>query len=237
MKNNKGYSLVEIITVVTIISILSAVLVPTLLHHIEKSRAGRDLSAMSEVANAVRLSISNQDIYDELTDVSTTNNISCYIDEDNENKYEKIITKKDPNGVVEQYTYGDYARQADEKAYYVAGKMRGVTITFVVNDQSHEDPYVVDISKAIINKYTDDPRPITDYTWLCSNIKQIMGNEVVLKSHTYRASEYTVFVKIGTFGGREADKQDAVQVYGQFGGTSLNDESVHERASSDPLQD
>lgn len=52
-KNNKGFSLVELIVVVAIMAVLMAVLVPTLVRNVEKSRLQKDKSAISEVRQAV----------------------------------------------------------------------------------------------------------------------------------------------------------------------------------------
>lgn len=51
-KNNKGFSLVELIVVVAIMAVLMAVLVPTLVRNVEKSRLQKDKSAISEVRQA-----------------------------------------------------------------------------------------------------------------------------------------------------------------------------------------
>jgi type IV pilus assembly protein PilA len=66
MKNNKGFSLVELIVVIAIMAVLMAVLAPALLRYVEKSRAQKDASAASEVANAVEIALSVDDIYNKV---------------------------------------------------------------------------------------------------------------------------------------------------------------------------
>ena len=54
-KNNKGFTLVELIIVVAIIAVLAAVLAPQYIKYIEKSRIGVDESYISEVAHNVAI--------------------------------------------------------------------------------------------------------------------------------------------------------------------------------------
>ena len=49
-KNNKGFTLVELIVVLVILAILAAILVPTLLGYIERARSEKDSSAASRFA-------------------------------------------------------------------------------------------------------------------------------------------------------------------------------------------
>ena len=66
LKNNKkGFSLVELIVVIAIMAVLMAILVPSLLRNVERSRMQRDDSAMSEVVESVKLALCDFDTYDE----------------------------------------------------------------------------------------------------------------------------------------------------------------------------
>ena len=51
-KSNKGFTLVELIIVVAIIAILSAVIAPQYIKYVEKSRQGTDANAAQEIAHA-----------------------------------------------------------------------------------------------------------------------------------------------------------------------------------------
>ena len=63
-KNNKGFSLVELIVVVAIMAVLMAVLVPTLVRNVEKTRVQKDKSAISEVREAVVLALADEEFLD-----------------------------------------------------------------------------------------------------------------------------------------------------------------------------
>ena len=60
-KNNKGFSLVELIVVVAIMAVLMAVLVPTLIKKVESSRKQKDLSALSEIREAMILELAYEE--------------------------------------------------------------------------------------------------------------------------------------------------------------------------------
>ncbi len=59
--NNKGFSLVELIVVVAIMAVLMAVLVPTLIRNVEKTRIQKDKSAISEIHHAIELAIADEE--------------------------------------------------------------------------------------------------------------------------------------------------------------------------------
>ena len=62
--NNKGFSLVELIVVVAIMAVLMAVLVPTLIRNVEKTRVQKDKSAIAEIHHATELAIADEDFLD-----------------------------------------------------------------------------------------------------------------------------------------------------------------------------
>ena len=67
-KNNKGFSLVELIVVVAIMAVLVGVLAPAYLSYVEKSRKQKDASAVEEVRHAVEIALAEEAIYDEVED-------------------------------------------------------------------------------------------------------------------------------------------------------------------------
>jgi len=59
-KNNKGFSLIELVIVITIMVILTALLAPQLLRYVEQSRAAKDAVTMDETVRAIELALTNE---------------------------------------------------------------------------------------------------------------------------------------------------------------------------------
>ncbi len=59
-KNNKGFSLVELIVVVAIMAVLVGVLTPTLIKQVEKSKHQKDISAVAEIANCMTIALADE---------------------------------------------------------------------------------------------------------------------------------------------------------------------------------
>lgn len=72
-KNNKGFSLVELIVVVAIMAVLIGVLVPTLVRNVEKSKKQKDVSTVEEVRNQMTIALADEK-YSSLTGTVTCNN-------------------------------------------------------------------------------------------------------------------------------------------------------------------
>ena len=219
----KGFSLVELIVVIAIMAVMAAVLAPALLGYVERSRAQKDDSAMDEMVNSVQLALADTDVYDELITHSVYDNVSCYIDSESEFTHasNKIILKEEYGNKKEQYMFDDTARQLDEIDYWAAGNMRGVTITFSPNKNSNGDTY--DLKDGVINKFVGRKLgKLSDSPELYNRIRSIIGDTLETTSQTYRNSDYTLFIQLGTTGGAEAVAQDAIKVWGQFSGTNLD---------------
>lgn len=55
MKNNKGFSLVELIIVIAIMAVLVGVLAPTYMQYVEKSKKSNDVSTVDSIVNAFEI--------------------------------------------------------------------------------------------------------------------------------------------------------------------------------------
>lgn len=251
---NKGFSLVELIVVIAIMAVMTSVLAPSLLGYVEQSRMAKDDSAMGEVNNAVKLALSDQDVYDECLIYNVKGNFSCYVDGDEETNIDdnKVLDKEVDGDATEWATgeeadywhYNDNARLKDETLYSASGNMRGMTLTFTpdgldTGDLANEatfkmaDARVNEITKGTIKKGRSEAARTETLTlenmqttaakkgMLYNKLRAVIGDNIVLSSQTYRNSEYTVFIRMGSMGGNQVSQQDAVAVYGQWNGTNL----------------
>ena len=66
-KNNKGFTLVELIVVVLIMAILSVALAPQVMKWVNNSRKSADVSMYDSVVSAVQLALSEEDVYTKVT--------------------------------------------------------------------------------------------------------------------------------------------------------------------------
>ncbi|MBO6138376.1 MAG: prepilin-type N-terminal cleavage/methylation domain-containing protein [Lachnospiraceae bacterium] len=71
-KNNKGFSLVELIIVIAIMAILVAILAPQFLKYVERSRNTADVANAREMSNAVIAYIADSEVEDTIEQGKTT---------------------------------------------------------------------------------------------------------------------------------------------------------------------
>lgn len=66
MKNNKGFSLVELIIVIAIMAVLIGVLAPQYLKYVEKSRVSTDKQTVAGVVEAVNTVLTDDEVYEKI---------------------------------------------------------------------------------------------------------------------------------------------------------------------------
>ena len=69
-KDNKGFSLVELIVVIAIMAVLMVVLTPALLRYVEKGRLQTDNTAIAEIANAAKIACASEAVNTEVSGVA-----------------------------------------------------------------------------------------------------------------------------------------------------------------------
>lgn len=76
-KNNKGFSLVELIVVIAIMAVLVGVLAPQLMKYVEKSREATDIQNCDSIASSLKAYYSDkEDQTDDVTINVTSNGVS-----------------------------------------------------------------------------------------------------------------------------------------------------------------
>ena len=71
-KNNKGFTLIELIVVIAIIAVLAAILAPQYLRYVEKSRISVDCQSAAEILSATKTACADEAVYDSLGTDNTT---------------------------------------------------------------------------------------------------------------------------------------------------------------------
>lgn len=152
-----------------------------------------------------------------MTGYSRYGNVSCYVDSKNESSYtnDNISTMAVNQATSGEYTFGDDSRLLDETPYYAAGNMKGLTITFEPKSGNNNHTKY-EIKDAVVNKFINNgEQKLSNVSPLLYNrLKSVVSDIVEQDSQTYRNSEYTVFVRLGS-------AQKAVKIYGQYDGTNL----------------
>ena len=201
--STKGFSMVELIVVIAVLVVLTAVLVPSLLKYMENSRIESDNSSMNEVAHSIKLAMSDVDVFDEVRAQAVENN---------------YLTFSDSNSI-----YG--GATTDEEFWAPDGAGYAMTITFMQNESGD-----IVLADGVVNNVpalggtTGDGRYInpakqcklSDMDKLYAKIKSTFGTTVSGQSATYSNSTYTIFVELEPVG--EILRPN---IYGEWNGTNL----------------
>jgi type IV pilus assembly protein PilA len=121
-KNNKGFTLVELIIVIAIIAVLAAVLAPQYIKYVEKSREATDANAVNEIAHAAEVAYVGDG-----TTQPTGEKFTITVDANGGVTYTK-------NAVTDTLS-DEVAGIAASSAYTMKSKAyKGATITITLND-------------------------------------------------------------------------------------------------------
>ena len=71
-KNNKGFSLVELIVVIAIMAVLVGVLAPQLIKYVEKSREATDIQTCDNIATALKTYYADEEVAASATATTVT---------------------------------------------------------------------------------------------------------------------------------------------------------------------
>jgi type IV pilus assembly protein PilA len=71
-KNNKGFTLVELIVVVLIMAILAAALAPQVMKWVNNSKVSADVSTYETLVSSVQLALADEKVYDDCTGTTAT---------------------------------------------------------------------------------------------------------------------------------------------------------------------
>ena len=77
-KNNKGFSLVELIIVIAIMAILAGALAPALIKYINKSRASTDISNADTIRSACQTAMSNEEAMASLGSAAASGTVTAW---------------------------------------------------------------------------------------------------------------------------------------------------------------
>jgi len=77
MKNNKGFSLIELIIVISIIAILVGTLIPVLFIYLNRSKVSADIQLCATIQDAIYISMQDPDVVNASDDSKSQINLIC----------------------------------------------------------------------------------------------------------------------------------------------------------------
>ena len=135
-RDNKGFSLIELIVVIAIMVGLTAILAPQLLRYVEQSRVARDATTVDETFRAIQIALADETTYNAVA-TSTT-----------------IVYARDGKITVTSAIPAGSAAMATELNKTLGGTVATNVIsnlpTFVSNGKNNET-YTVTISSGVIS--------------------------------------------------------------------------------------
>lgn len=150
-KNNKGFSLVELIVVIAIMAVLVGVLAPQLIRYVEKSRESTDIQNCDNIVTALKAYYADKDNPAETVVVAlTTDGVTVKEGKDADAiaKADAIAADKDENPLKDAKLTGTKLRSKKWATEKNATTKNGLTITYttstgIVAYEAYADYYVV----------------------------------------------------------------------------------------------
>ena len=136
-KNNKGFTLVELIVVLVILAILAAILVPTLLGYIDRARSEKDFSTAQTMRVAAQAAIDQA--YGDGNVPGTTNTAT---------------TIAQMKSAATGWTAASGVDESTDKYGYLAYKLAGVDKNKVTSFTFHFENGVITKGTVTINSHT-----------------------------------------------------------------------------------
>lgn len=126
-KDNKGFSLVELIVVVAIMAVLMGILVPTLVKNVEKSKKQKDESAIEEIRSQMQNSLADPEFSSVTATIKYKGKTGIIITAPTSTTLGKNITTSDELEAylkevaanVEDFTFTSKTYKADDEVTFV----------------------------------------------------------------------------------------------------------------------
>ena len=113
MRNNKGFSLVELIVVIAIMAILAAVAIPTFAGFITKANKASDESYMNDIAYAIELDLAEEggipEGYEIQVTIAADKSFTYALVKVSGDETAPTLNTEEINKVLEDYTAKGYA--------------------------------------------------------------------------------------------------------------------------------
>lgn len=138
-KNNKGFSLVELIVVIAIMIVLVAVLAPVFTKYVEQSRRATDVQNANSIAEAVLVDAADGTIKSNVSATEVDANKPSAIKS-------KPVTKGDAVGAGKTFTY-EYTKDSNTVVVYVTGDTSKTNLATEEGAKAYKDDATADDNK------------------------------------------------------------------------------------------
>ena len=128
-KNNKGFSLVELIVVIAVMAVLVVVLAPAYLRYVDKARLNKDVAAVGEVINAVKVAAAEEKVLEELTPNTVGESRWTYVQIGGSSTMQTFAAEESTSSAISAMKMYD-SMEAPENLTVALGEIVGKSIDF-----------------------------------------------------------------------------------------------------------